>query len=77
MPESVNSTVYVPGGRAGIRNSPAAPLVVTRGVGSTLDFASTVTPGRTSPPVSRTFPDYRAGLLRSCRSRQQHQTQCE
>ena len=33
-----------------------SPVVVTRGVGSTLARASIVTPGSTRPPVSATFP---------------------
>jgi len=46
----------VPGCSAGSEYSPLLSVVVTRGWGSTLDRASTVTPGSADPSVAVTLP---------------------
>ena len=56
-PGSVKVTLYVPGGRSGIRYCPASSLTPLRTfvISAGLD-ASIVTPGSTAPEVSRTVP---------------------
>ena len=56
-PASVNRTVYTPGRRSSMRYWPVASLTVLRtfSISAALD-ASTVTPGRMAPELSRTVP---------------------